>query len=312
MSKTAEKESSAEPANAERRALKVAIYGALSMSVLGLLFAWKTSSEAILLDGVFSGISFVMALLTMEVSRIITRPDDEHLHYGYAHFAPLLNVIKSLVMIVLCGFALASAVSSLLEGGRPLQVGSAVIYGLISTVGCIGFAAYLHRAHKRTGSVLVALDAKAWIIDAMMSGAVLLSFIGGWFLATSQWAEYLDYVDPLLVVVLCLIALPIPLIILVQNGREVLLYAPDRALQEQVDQLFRDATEELEVQNFRIRMVKFGNTLNIMVHAQLPDHPNRSLKELDEVRRRFSDSLHVLELRSIADVLFVGDMALAD
>lgn len=296
----------------ERSALRASAYGAFLMAVIGLAFAWLTGSEAILLDGVFSGISFMMAILTLRVAHLVAQPDDEHFHYGYAHFAPLLNVIKSLLMIVLCGFALAAAVSSLLGGGRPLQVGSAVIYGILSTLGCLGFALYLRRAAARTGSVLVALDAKAWIVDTLMSGAVLVSFCAGYFIARSPYAGYVDYLDPALVTVLCLLALPIPLRVLVQNGREVLLFAPDRALQDQVDELFRTAAAGLGIEAYRIRMLKMGNTLNILVHARLPHESAVAVHELDAVRSRFGESLEVLRMRGVADVVFVGDMAFAD
>lgn len=128
---------------AELQALRVSMNGALMMALIGLLFVWITSSEAILLDGVFSSISFIMAILTLKVARLVKRPDDEHFHFGYAHFVPLINVIKSVIMISLCIFAMAAAVGSLLSGGRALQMGAAVVYGAVTAVGCIVIAAYL-------------------------------------------------------------------------------------------------------------------------------------------------------------------------
>jgi len=297
---------------AEFQALRVSIGGASIMALIGLLFAWITSSEAILLDGVFSSISFIMAILTLKVARLVKRPDDEHFHFGYAHFAPLINVIKSLIMISLCIFAMAAAVDSLLSGGRPLQMGTAVIYGAVATAGCIVIAAYLWRAAKRTRSVLVELDARSWVVDALLSGAVLISFVGGYLVSSSRFATYVDYLDPLLVTVLCLISLPIPLQILYRNGREVLLFAPDAALQRQVDDIFRVQSAPLEIQDYRIRLLKMGNTLNILVHAQLAPGAAVPMDDLDALRRRFMAALEALSQRGIADVVFVGDMSLAE
>lgn len=295
----------------ELQALRVSIGGALMMALIGLLFAWITSSEAILLDGVFSGIGFIMAILTLKVARLVTRPDDEHFHFGYAHFAPLINVIKSLIMISLCVFAMAVAVDSLLSGGRTLDMGTAVVYGGVSTLGCIVIAAYLLRAARRTGSVLVELDARSWIIDSLLSAAVLMSFVAGYVAAGSRFAPYVGYLDPLLVTVLCLVLLPIPLNILHRNGREVLLFAPDVALQRWVDEIFREQSATLEIRDHRIRLLKMGNTLNILVHAQLAAGTAVRVEELDALRRRFAGALDVLNLRGIADVVFVGDMSLA-
>lgn len=297
---------------AELQALRVSIGGALLMALIGLLFAWITSSEAILLDGVFSSISFIMAILTIKVAHLVKQPDDEHFHFGYAHFAPLINVIKSLIMISLCIFAMAVAVNSLLGGGRALQMGTAVVYGGISTVGCIVIAVYLLRAAKRSGSVLVELDARAWVVDALLSAAVLISFAAGFLVSNTQFSHYVDYLDPMLVTVLCLVSLPIPLKILQQNGREVLLFAPDAALQQQVDDIFREQSAPMDIHDYRIRMLKMGNTLNILVHVQLDAEKKVRVDELDAMRKRFVSALEVLNLRGIADVVFVGDMSLAE
>ena len=81
----------------ERRALIVSIWGTLMMAILGVTFALISHSEAIMLDGVFSAVGLVMALLTLKVAGLVKRTDDKHFHFGYTHFAPLVNVLKSMV-----------------------------------------------------------------------------------------------------------------------------------------------------------------------------------------------------------------------
>ena len=76
----------------ERRALHLSIAGALAMAVIGIGFALLSGSEAIMLDGIFSAIGLVMALVTLKVATLVARPDDEHFHFGYAHFAPLQRI----------------------------------------------------------------------------------------------------------------------------------------------------------------------------------------------------------------------------
>ncbi|MCX2982530.1 cation diffusion facilitator family transporter [Halieaceae bacterium IMCC14734] len=297
----------------EQRALKVSIAGALFMSVLGVGFAITTKSEAILLDGVFSGIGFFMAIATLKVAALVTRPDDERFHYGYAHFGPLINVLKSLLMVVLCVFALLSSVSALLGEGRPLQIGNAVIYGIISTLGCICFALYLSRAAKTTASLLVSVDSQGWIIDSMMSGAVLLSFIAGYLAIGTTLEVYLDYLDPLVVTVLCLLALPMPIRILMQNGRDVLLMAPEKAVQDDVIERVARAMKGLSVADYRLRMLKMGSTMNILLHIKMgPDFKLKNVTELDAIRTRVVQELNAMEGRVTADLVFVDDMTLAD
>ncbi len=297
----------------ERKALLVSAIGALCLAGLGIGFALLTESDAILLDGVFSGIGFFMAILTMKVSKLVRQPDDEHFQFGFAHFAPLLNVIKSLLMVTLCSFALVSAISALFTGGRSMNVGPAVIYGLIASGIGVVLALYLRRASRKTRSPLVALDAEGALIDMAMSAAVLLSFVGGWFLADSDWSQYVDYLDPAVVTLLCLVSLPVPAKILYQNGREVLLAAPDRGLQGQVREKLYVAFEGFEFEDYRIRMVKLGDVISVVVHAKpATGHPQPTLEQLDAMRLAFRQSIQDLGLRGSADVILVGDMALAD
>jgi cation diffusion facilitator family transporter len=297
----------------ERRALHLSIVGALSMAVIGIGFALLSGSEAIMLDGVFSSISVVMALLTLKVAALVARPDDEHFHYGYAHFAPLMNVIKSMLMLVLVTFAFLVAVDSLMKGGRPLAVGIAVVYGIIATAGCVIITLLLHQAARKSGSALVAVDVRSWIVDTLMSTAVLASFIVGYFASQTAMAQYLDYLDPALVAILCVASLPVPIRILLDNGREVLLFAPDPALTIDVEQRIGNAIRDLQDAELTVRLLKMGSKLNILAHVILPpDYTLDSVSQLDDIRANVAKSLNDMEVTCIVDVVFTSDPSLAD
>ena len=296
----------------ERRALRVSSVGALALAVLGIGFAIHSGSEAILLDGVFSVLGFFMALMTLYVSRLVGRPDDEVFQYGYAHFAPLMNVLKSLVMAILCGFALLSAISTLLAGGQPMAVGSALIYALLATVIGAGLFFYLREVAQRTSSVLVSLDAKAARLDMLLSAAVLASFGLGWLSLGSPMEQYLDYLDPLVVAGLCLVALPVPLKVLWESGREVLLLAPDTEIQKEVRERISGALGAFPVAEYRIRMLKLGNIMAVTLHVRPgDDYRIEGVEELDRVRKSIERALSSLNYEIGLDVMFVNDMSLA-
>jgi predicted Co/Zn/Cd cation transporter (cation efflux family) len=291
----------------------VSIFGAALMAGLGVYFALVAKSDAIMLDGVFSAIGFVMASLTLKVAGLVKRPDDEHFHYGYSHFAPLLNALKALLLLVLCTFALISAVDALLNGGRTMAMGSAVIYGVLATAGCLAIALYMRKAKNLTNSALVAVDAESWAIDTVMSGAVLIAFVAGWAIQGTDLAVYLNYLDPAMVAVLCLLSLPIPLRILIENGREVLLFAPDPAWQQAVEECFVKAVPEFPTEDYRIRLLKMGDSLNVLVHVKpSPGFELSGLEQLDEIRSRFNTALETMEVKTVADVVFIADMKLAN
>ena len=298
----------------ERKALLFSVAGMAVMAVAGVGFALLSHSEAILLDGVFSAIGMVLSLLTLKVAEMVRRPDDEHFHYGYAHFTPLLNLIKALLMIVLCVFAMGSAIDAALSGGRGLALGAAVLYGVIATFACIAAAIVLQKAAKRSGSELVAVDAKSWVIDSAISSAVLFGFLAGYLIQGTSYELYLNYLDPIVVIILVVIATPIPLKILWSSLKETpLMMAPTAPYQAEVRARVEQALNSYPMEDHRVRMLKMGNTINVLVHAKPKNEFQvNSFDELDDVHHHVQKTLEELPHQVVLDIVFVGDMGMAD
>ena len=138
-------------------------------------------------------------------------------------------------------------------------------------------------------------------------------FIVGYTIRDSAMGAYLDYLDPALVTLLCLVALPVPAKILVQNAREVLMFAPDADVQAAVEEKFRIAANALPVDSYEIRMLKMGDTLNVLAHVRLSSSETiNSVAVLDEMRRRFREEFDKLDIRVISDVVFTNELPLTD
>jgi len=301
------------PLTVEKKALLFSLVGMAVMAAAGIGFALVTRSEAILLDGVFSTIGMILSALTLKVAEIVRRPDDEHFHFGYAHFSPLLNLIKALVMIVLCVFALISAIDAILSGGRSMALGLAVVYGSVATFSCLIIAIIMIKAAKKSNSVLVSVDADSWKIDTIISSAVLIGFVAGYLLQGTSYERYLPYLDPLIVTVLIIIAVPVPLKILTSSLKEVLLMAPSRDYQDKVRDTIAGTFSNYAIENHRVRLLKMGDTINVLVHAQpSADFEFRSWSAMDEIRTHLNRDLAELPERAIVDLVFVGSMAMAD
>jgi len=83
----------------EKYALRVSAVGYLFMVLLGGIFFYLASSEAILLDGVYSFVSLLMTFIAQRVSRLVQTPYTDRFHFGFAHFEPLLNVMRILLIL---------------------------------------------------------------------------------------------------------------------------------------------------------------------------------------------------------------------
>ena len=102
----------------EIRAFRISALGFLIISVLGIVFAILAKSQAILLDGVYALVSVLMTVLAAQVARLVEKPSSPSFHFGYAHFEPLLNLIRGLLIFGICAYGLLSTIDVLVRGGR--------------------------------------------------------------------------------------------------------------------------------------------------------------------------------------------------
>ncbi|MGB5163437.1 MAG: cation diffusion facilitator family transporter [Thermoanaerobaculia bacterium] len=296
----------------ELKTLLYAAFGQLFFAALGILFAFLTDSDAIMLDGFFSLIGFGMSLLTMRVARLVRQPDDQWFHFGYARFEPLLNLLKGIVILGVCGLSLASAIQALLHGGRELNLGPAVIYSILAVVGCFTVAALLSRAAKKSGSPLIDVEVHTWRIDAIMSLGVLAAFAAAFFVDRTRWSQLVDYVDPALVIVLVLAVISTPIRIVWDGLGELLGAAPKEPVQREVEEKFRELLEGYPVVKTVLRMERVGRTSYLLAHVVVePDLPLAGIEELDELRRQIASGIQELHPSWIVDTVFVADESLA-
>ncbi len=294
--------------DSERDSLRLSIFGSFFFALLGLSFSVFTGSGAILFDGFFSLINLVMGVLTLRVAALVREPADERFQFGYASFEPLLNTVKGLLSMLVCGFALVTAVLSLLDGGRPMEMGWGVVYAVIATAGCFAVAALQQRGARRTESPLLEVEAGSWRIDGFLSLAVALAF-GASYLATgTRFEPFLPFVDPSLVILLVLLAAPVPLRVVGRNVGELLLGAPPEAAQDAVRERVEAVMGELPVRRTVIRMMKVGRQRAALVYVLVEAGTAlEGIEELDEVRQSVTEELAALQPSWVVDVLFVAD-----
>jgi len=292
---------------AERRGLWLSIVGALGMAALGIGFAILTSSDAVLLDGLFSLIGFAIGLVTLQVAKVVRRPDDDIYHFGYAAYEPVLNLSKGLLMAFVSIFALVSAVLVAMAGGRTIEVGWAVLYAGVAAVGCFAIAVSQRRLARRTGSPLLEVDYKNWLIDGLLSIAVGIAFAIALLLRDGRHAALLPYVDPAVVIILVALSLPIPAKIIRDNWRQLLGRAPDETLQRRVREAVLKAFGGGKACDPRIRMQQIGRFTYLQIYVLCVDDTAADVRQMDACRKSVHDAL-AGEFDNLAlDVVFTCD-----
>ncbi|WP_339671184.1 cation diffusion facilitator family transporter [Dasania marina] len=300
-------------AKREQKALLVSLYGVTFFIVLALGFAVFTNSGAILFDGIYSLIAFATTLVTLKVAKLAEKPDDELFHFGYTSLEPTLNLFKSLIIIVACVYAGVEALMRLRTGGTSAEYGWAVVYGVLSTVGCFVVSYFLKKMGRDIRSGLLAVEAKTWFVDGLFSLSVLLGFIVAWVINQTAYADLAPYVDPLLLVILVVLALPIPGRILLDSLREVILMAPPAKVVNEIEAKLFELLGHIPHQLIELRVTKRGRNTYVMVHFVVTeDFKINSIKELDQIRYDTMAALKLWNPEVVLDILFVQDLALAE
>ncbi|MEL6901334.1 MAG: cation diffusion facilitator family transporter [Cyanobacteria bacterium J06606_4] len=293
----------------ERRALKATLWGNAAIAMLGIAFALKTRSEAIFLDGLFSGIHLAISLLSLYISQLIQRPSDDDYPFGYAMFEPFLNMGKGMAIVLVALFALFSAVMALLDGGRDIEAGVALWYALIAAAGCLVMAVLQRRFAKQSQSQILELDFKNWLIDGVISGAVAIAFGLILLLQNTPWDWFVPYADPALVLVLVMFVLPLPLQTVVQNGLQIMGRSPDESQRSQVESIVKSALEEVPHQEYHIRQTNMGRLVYVQVYlcVSLSQEESYQAGEVDRVRSLIYEPLNQVFPHLAMDLVMTCD-----
>ncbi|MGC9386073.1 MAG: cation diffusion facilitator family transporter [Hydrogenovibrio sp.] len=270
----------------EKRAIKLVMLGDVLLAVLGLSFFYLTDSLAILMDGVYPFIDLLAGLLTLRVVSLMAQQASQAQPFGYAIFEPVLNFIKGVLILLVILVAFYASVEAILHGGRHIDAHIAVYYSVISSV--LGFAmAYgLYRMNQTAQSSLIHVDLQGWLTGGVLSIAVGLSFgVAIWMEAIGH-EEWVPYTDPVVILILIVLMLPIPLKILKENGLQIIGRTDDDRitdfLKTQVHQVF-DAVAYLDI---KIRYLQAGRMMYVQVYLQLDEQARFDLHQQDDYRDR--------------------------
>lgn len=301
----------------EQQALKVSLGAILAFAALGITFGLISGSYAIIFDGVFSLVDALMSVVSIAVSTLIVRSTTSGLStrmrrrftMGFWHFEPMVLAVNALLMMSIGAYALVQSVMALLSGGRDIEFGPAVIYAAIILLltSVVGFLE--HRANKKIGSALVAMDVKGWVMAGGITGALLVAFILGMIVQDTDLEWMMPYIDPAVLAVVSVALLPVPVSTLRKAIADLALVTPQDVQQEAED----SAERVLEAEGFtdyRAYVSQVGRAKQIELVFQVPvDLPPKPLEEWDRIRTDIQRQLGAEDPNHWITVLFTTKAA---
>jgi len=291
--------------NRERKILKFSALGALFFAVLGIAWGWAIDSKMITFDGFYSFISLLLSLLAIEATKYINKKDMEKFPFGKAVLEPLLVIFKSLVLLFMCTSSLVSSLNQILSGGNEVETGFALVYSLISSIGCIIVYLYMKKSSKNLKSEIVKAESTQWFMDALISIGVLIGFIVSLILVNIGLGNLSKYIDPGMVILSSIIFLPIPINSIVESFKELINFNVSDSIYEEINILLKEIEKEYVIRDSIARVAKIGRELRIEIDFILSNHSKiKSVEDMDKVREIIDENTNKFNMEKWMNISF--------
>lgn len=305
----------------ESGVLRTSILATLFIAVAGIAFGLISGSFSIIFDGIYSLVDAGMSALSLIVVQLITSYTNsksisprmrERFNMGFWHLEPIVLALNGILLTGITIYAFINAISSLMDGGRELEFGVAVIYSIIVVVVCITMALIEARANRQIRSDFVAMDIKGWIMSASITTALVIAFCSGYMIQDTSLRTMTPYIDPAVLTVVCIGILPLPVPVIRQALSEIFLVTP-LDLKQHVDRVAQRFAVTHKLLSYRAYVAKIGRSREIEVYFIVPpDFGPRAVSYWDALRDEFSETLGQADQNRWLTVVFTADKTWAE
>lgn len=283
----------------EQNVLRLSFVGILIFAVVAIVFGLIAGSSAILFDGVFSGVDALMSLASIWVAGLVARSASNtfsertrrRFGWGFWHLEPILLAVNAVLMMSIAGYAAVQSVQSILDGGREVEFGPAMIYAVIILALTITLTIVEYRANRHIGSALIAMDVKWWIMSGGITAALLIAFAIGSVLDGTDAEWFAPYVDPTVLLIVAIVLVPVPIGILRSALADLLMVTP-QDLQREAEEHAHRLVEENGFDAAEVYTAKMGRSREVQIFIRVPRGAEpRALEEWDDLRAPIVEAL---------------------
>jgi cation diffusion facilitator family transporter len=285
----------AQASRIEQRTLVLSIWGVLVVAVGSIVYGLFLESDVVILNGIFSLFSLIGAGLSLLAAKLVVKPENWRFPFGYSHVEPLVLSVNSLMVLLICVYALINGIERIRAGGNEVDAEGVIWFGLVSGAVSLAVWAYERRTAQRIDSALIEADAREWLIDFGFSMVTLLGFAVLPFLDEPHRNVWARYADPVMVASMALLAIPTPLRVLRHSLREVLLMTDaDDDVIRRLEAVMEKIRAEHDIDRYVHHVVKTGRTRFIEVDIVVgPNFALQTIAEQDRLRERIWRALEM-------------------
>ncbi|NNA06840.1 cation transporter [Pseudomonas lundensis] len=278
-----------------------------AVAIAGIVTGFISGSQSILFDGFFSLIATFIKVLMLITAQLIAKESNQRFQFGFWHLEPMVLLIEGSFLLLIAIYAFLNGVFGIINGGREIELGLVILYAAVFTVIEFGYYFWVRRKNRTLKSTLIQFDNISWLVDAMLSVGLLISFLTALALTHQGYAQWAAYVDPAILIVLALSMLAPAFKILKPALRDVLGIAPD-ALDDKVREALEIASARHGFEGYKTYVQKHGRARFIEIHIVLPSgYPLTSVKTLDALRKEIAELLGKADSARWLTISFTGD-----
>ena len=262
----------------------------------------------VMFDGMYSFISLVLSMMSLFISNYISKKDQEKFPFGKNILEPMVISLKSFVIGAMCIYSLIDAIRTIIAGGDRMDFDFGLIYSFISVIGCLLIYRYLNKKGKKLSSDLINAESSQWLMDTILSVAVLIGFTIAVVLSFTKFDFINSYIDPTMVIISSLIFIKMPVVGFIKSFKEILCCSANDEINDDISVMVKEIEKEYNFEESITRVSKIGRALRIEIDfIYNKDSKLNNLDDMDFVREKLSKEMKHIKYNKWLNVSFTGD-----
>lgn len=287
--------------------MRLSLAVSIALAAAALVVGIASGSRIIVFDGAYLSIGLLLTWASLRAAAVAAAGPSSRFPFGRDALAPLVVVGQALGIAVALVIAAADAIIVIRNGGSPADPVAIGVYGLVTAVAGFLIASVLRR---RAGhSDIVVAEAAQWRSGSVLSSVMVLGAVALPLLGLVGLSDLARYVDPVLVLISCLILAAVPIGLMRTGMNELLEGAPPAPLSASIQSAVAAVQERFGLPGPVVRSGKVGQKLYVEVHFVVVSS-EWSVNDEDAVRRAVVAELEPLGLDIWAYVAVTHDPGL--
>ena len=262
----------------------------------------------IIFDGLYSFISLALTMLSLYINNFIAKKELDKYPFGKYILEPLVRSFKSLIIGGMCLYSLIGAIQDVVHGGNTVEYGSALIYSIVSVIGCGGVYIFMKKKGDKISSELIKVEASQWLMDTLLSIGVLVGFVIAMILRNTRFSGLNVYIDPMMVIMVSVVFIKMPVQSFINAFKEILCVKADDEINDDIYLIVKEIEKEYKFEDSISRVSKIGGELRIEIDFIYNEESKlKDLDQMDCVREKVYDAIKHIDYNKWLNVSFTGD-----